>query len=35
MLVTEKNALTIEIEDLTKRFGNQRESLLPILRKFN
>ncbi len=33
MLVTEKNALTIEIEDLTKRFGNQRESLLPILQE--
>lgn len=33
MLVTEKNALTIEIEELTKRLGNNRESLLPILQE--
>ncbi len=31
MLVVEKNALTIEIESLVEKYGNSRESLLPVL----
>lgn len=31
MLVSEKNAMTQEIEDLVKKYGNSRSSLLPIL----
>jgi [NiFe] hydrogenase diaphorase moiety large subunit len=33
MLVTEKHGLTAEIEELTLRYGNKRESLLPILQQ--
>jgi NADH-quinone oxidoreductase E subunit len=31
MLVSEKNALTLQIENLVKRYGSEREALLPIL----
>lgn len=31
MLIEEKNVLTYEIEELIKKFGSGRESLLPIL----
>ncbi|MGB9695720.1 MAG: NADH-quinone oxidoreductase subunit NuoE [Ignavibacteria bacterium] len=31
MLVTEKNSLTEEIEELVKTYGSERSSLLPIL----
>jgi NADH:ubiquinone oxidoreductase subunit E len=33
MLVTEKNALTEEIEDLVAKYGGGRESLLPVLQQ--
>ncbi len=33
MLVIEKHGLTAEIEELTLRYGNSRESLLPILQQ--
>lgn len=31
MLVEEKNKITIEIEDLCRKYGSQRSALLPIL----
>jgi [NiFe] hydrogenase diaphorase moiety large subunit len=33
MLVLEKNAMTDQIENLTSKFGNSREALLPILQE--
>ncbi|MDQ1265634.1 MAG: [NiFe] hydrogenase diaphorase moiety large subunit [Bacteroidota bacterium] len=33
MLVSEKNALTLEIEQLVERFGKERQVLLPILQE--
>lgn len=33
MLVAEKNALTLEIEDLVKQYGSHREALLSILQE--
>ncbi len=33
MLVTEKNALTEEIENLVQKYGSGREALLPILQQ--
>lgn len=33
MLVEEKNSLTIEIEQLVKKYGNDRSALMPVLQE--
>ena len=33
MLVSEKNALTVEIEELVEKYGDGRQALLPILQE--